>query len=643
MRKYNLILSLILVGSFIGCTNTMSGSSVGKMAKPLSFADGASAAEVGAEASTDTEISGAEVYVSPFGKKRDVKGMLKRIFFEMNEKICKVNLNEGAVCDNKSDNLKSYHGATHYIGVQEVRRDGIDPVVMKCASSANGTQCHYYCLNSDSCSDGPENIFDSSIEPSLKEWAKNKKISKIIRKSNYFDYYFLNDLGVTLISDYEEGVERNHRYLFSNPADVFIMQPEEFGEYLCIEDNLITRCFWVLGANNLNLDKIQVQYRFVLPKKYKYGYFYGEFSSVEIMEIQNDSLAYYSLKDGVKRPLSYKVSSNLHKPEFIFNNSLILDNEGLKRFSVDHVKKEFIIDDRIFISRDKIGKVAKYYRSNLNRISGHCFKNEIGLRCFNEEGIKTIEFLNSDYGEILDYREIRPYTGGDSFCVLTVKGEYCSESKCKFKDIPDNPTGETTCSWAWEPFLKVRSNTFYHIKDHLGEFLKLSPLSKINLIYDSIEFSEKSNIPVHSSSSYLLHRLLQPTLTSIDSKAVAEKLRDGTDFDIILKKMEAVNEISNINQVEATEINRKIAVMFLTTSTETAFEFLSLQDRAQLQNLVRLLGQANANLMDNAVLKSLIQEFKNQKSIFDKLTSSTKSKFLVDTIDQTLAWLEAKI
>jgi hypothetical protein len=558
--------------------------------------------------------SNAQVSVSTFGKARDIAALVAKISAQELDHTCTVD-NKEIKCHKPGGGTEtSYLGATSYFSPYSSD--------IFCTVQVTGIKC----INDRGYLDGFEAL-------------KNKEIRKVVSHSS--DYLCILT---------EDGVECYYRAMgwnkedtqivktLKNPTDIFStsfrLSPSLYlSDVVCAKDDDGVKCWRASGSRGAKLDAL-------LEKTNKVQQIVSLNTTTQINDtasfciLENNSVS--CLSPSYIRSAAIPVPvpiTNLIKPEYIFSNGgstlYALDSEGLKRSSEP---------GRILITRDQIGHPKDHYFSEL----GICFRDEVGLRCFDlkTSNRKRIEFLESNFSGIKDFREQSqvdwrsPNTGQGHLatCILHDKGE-----SCKFcsKDVPN---GSYQCG---DQVKQIADNFVFDILSTLGPLLKASSLSRVHLIYDVIEYGSLHNTHVFSKTSYLMHKLLLPVVASMDSKIATEKLIP--EFNRILKRIENSKGITGIHQIESTKDTRSLALIVLTTSIESAFDFVSIQDQASLQDLVRALGQAKMDPMNDSVLKSLEAEFIIQKPILDKLNQSSRTRFLNETMDQAREWLTSKV
>jgi predicted RNase H-like nuclease (RuvC/YqgF family) len=101
--------------------------------------------------------------------------------------------------------------------------------------------------------------------------------------------------------------------------------------------------------------------------------------------------------------------------------------------------------------------------------------------------------------------------------------------------------------------------------------------------------------------------------------------------------------VLKLSELENNRENRKVALAVISTNLRSGSNFFSSTDRVSLQNLTRLVASSSIDPMNNENIKELVNEINNQKNILNKLNGSSKSKFIVETIDLAKNWLGEKI
>jgi len=98
---------------------------------------------------------------------------------------------------------------------------------------------------------------------------------------------------------------------------------------------------------------------------------------------------------------------------------------------------------------------------------------------------------------------------------------------------------------------------------------------------------------------------------------------------------------SDISEVPDSETHRKIAIQAIQSSLSIGAQFLSVP--TAFENSLRVAGAAFAEPINNQKIKDLVLQIDALVAEKQKLRSSTKSAFLVDTLELAANWLREKV
>ena len=151
------------------------------------------------------------------------------------------------------------------------------------------------------------------------------------------------------------------------------------------------------------------------------------------------------------------------------------------------------------------------------------------------------------------------------------------------------------------------------------------------------EISKKVRSNDLNLSRYLMLRFLSPTILSADSSYFREKLIPA--FQGSMASIEQELGVHDIFQISGSTFRREIALQSIHSASTVMMEFLTLTDKVPMKEAIRLIDQSLKDPMDNKKMAAVFAKMNQIAPIIKKLSKSTKSAFLPDTVHVALDWL----
>jgi alpha-tubulin suppressor-like RCC1 family protein len=337
-----------------------------------------------------------------------------------------------------------------------------------------------------------------------------------------------------------------------------------------------------------------------------------------------------------------QIQTNIKNPKQVLaggNYSCVLDEEGVKCWGGSSIHNSAMYVPNL-----------KNPKNITGGINGICALDDEGVKCWgrSSEYYSVYEYMNI-YEKLKNPRQVS--AGYYHTCALDDEGVKCwgkndhGQLQVPSLKNPRQVSAEAnfTCAidsegvkcWGDKKNEQV-SKIIKKFPEYFGIIFSNVNLARAPILYDTINLIQDKFL-LDDKLVLLSAMFLGPVVNSMDSVKATNELIPT--YNEILQDLQNKLNVSGIDQIELTDDARKIAVTVLTSSMEVTFEFFTPQEKAELQDMVRLLGRATADTSDE-VLKEVVLEFKNRHAIFNKLTRSPKTKFLVETMDNVCEWLE---
>lgn len=233
--------------------------------------------------------------------------------------------------------------------------------------------------------------------------------------------------------------------------------------------------------------------------------------------------------------------------------------------------------------------------------------------------------------------------GGSHICALDDVGVQCwGNDKSGQSDVPTLKLGSIFAN----PRLNSNQIPEYLEKLTLGSTPVRTALFKRLSVFAKDNLQDDPNLkPIYqyapSLSRALFVGLIAPAITSGDSQYYQEIIIP--EFKRSSAKMYDALGISNLSEIPAdSKLVRKTALIIIQAALQSANDFFTVEERTQLQEINRLLGQAFADPSKPNILNALMA-IEAKKSVLNKLENSPKTSFLLTTLTTATEWLNSKI
>jgi hypothetical protein len=289
-----------------------------------------------------------------------------------------------------------------------------------------------------------------------------------------------------------------------------------------------------------------------------------------------------------------------------YHHSCALDDNGVKCWGHNKYGQNSIPDLK---NPTKIS-VAGYHS---------CALDDDGVKCWGSSGISKVPPL-------INPRQI---SAGESFvCALDDEGVKCWGHESS-QDMP--------------PFNFGLPAPDFELKN-LSNFFKIvaqgSTPAKSKILNDLYQYSDKElteekfpssfKKPELSAARYTLAALIDPIIRSSDSEYYLDKVIPA--YETSLSKINKELVIDGAHELPDFSSVREVALKVMQVSLSVGSEFLTVSERKELQESVRLLGAALAQVENKESVVKAIEGLEKQRNLLGKLEKSAKTAFLYQTI-----------
>lgn len=276
---------------------------------------------------------------------------------------------------------------------------------------------------------------------------------------------------------------------------------------------------------------------------------------------------------------------------------------------------------------------SKNPRSLSVGFSHFCAVGDEGLKCWNT------------------FSDLAPYlrkpklvsAGSDYTCVLDEQGIKCWGTGWSEHDPYEyHPVSGPVPGLAF-PFATFPDPRFDldQISTFLGIAQDVSTPSRSRIFLELKKFSDES-LPTSNESNevsvarYLLLALLSPAVFSGDTQYTKNTLVPA--FSASMKDFEGALGYKGTQTISHSRLNNIVALQVTRAALTAVDDFLTQDDRAQLQSAHVIVDQALADPNEENILKVVVS-LRDGSSIFRKLGKDSKSIFFRETFDLVLDWL----
>jgi len=148
-----------------------------------------------------------------------------------------------------------------------------------------------------------------------------------------------------------------------------------------------------------------------------------------------------------------------------------------------------------------------------------------------------------------------------------------------------------------------------------------------------------SAIP-RAAGNIVLLSLVEPIVTSGDSGFYLNEVIPT--YTVSLKEIFSMSDYYNLGEVQASPLTFQVALKVIQSSLVVIGEFLSPEEKTQVQELVVVIGKAMSKPTPQSV-QSVLKELDQQKNIIQKITKFPKVSFAAQTLQLSSAWLASKV
>ncbi len=110
-----------------------------------------------------------------------------------------------------------------------------------------------------------------------------------------------------------------------------------------------------------------------------------------------------------------------------------------------------------------------------------------------------------------------------------------------------------------------------------------------------------------------------------------------------IKKITEKTGIQNLDHVKDYPLTRLTALKIMQASLSTMTEFLKAEDKAHIQDVIKLIGTAMTDVSSKQLINNALAAIDTNEPIINKLTQSPKTQFFVLTLKTAQQWLNTKI
>lgn len=139
---------------------------------------------------------------------------------------------------------------------------------------------------------------------------------------------------------------------------------------------------------------------------------------------------------------------------------------------------------------------------------------------------------------------------------------------------------------------------------------------------------------------YIFTALLKASIETGDSSVYTNRIIP--EYIASMKKISEQTGIHGLDQVKDLPLTRLTALKVMQSSLFTMTEFLTAEDKTHVQDIIKLIGLAMSDVSSTQNTTNVIMAIDVNEAIIDKLSNSSKTRFLVLTLNTAQQWLKAK-
>jgi len=247
---------------------------------------------------------------------------------------------------------------------------------------------------------------------------------------------------------------------------------------------------------------------------------------------------------------------------------------------------------------------------------------------------------------------IQVSAGGDHTCALDAEGVKCwGKNSNGQTDVPTlkSPTQVSagtshTCALVADGVKCWGGTEYYRFSPHdlvMDIVLKAVPfLTSARANY--MKSIAKLRFEVKSKTYYLKCLLASPAILSMDSSYFTKTFLPLFKKDVE-SRQKAFGYKGDIREVPDAEEHRKLAIVSIQSALIVSLEFISSEQQTKVQDSLRATGTALAEPMNNQKILDLVKQVDALAAEKQKLKSSSKSAFLVDSLELAANYLREKV
>ncbi len=199
--------------------------------------------------------------------------------------------------------------------------------------------------------------------------------------------------------------------------------------------------------------------------------------------------------------------------------------------------------------------------------------------------------------------------------------------------------------------MSLPSGSFFELT-RLGavlDFLAFGSMPTRTFFFNSLKYfvnklDSIENVFFHEETDhgrYALFALLEMAIEGGDSTYSVEKIIPA--YKTSLKRISQKLDIHGFDQVKDFPLTRLTVLKIMQVSLSTMTEFLIAEDKAHVQDIIKLIGLAMSDISSAQNITNVLTAINANEAIIDKLNHSSKTQFLVLTLQTAQQWLKAKI
>jgi hypothetical protein len=143
-----------------------------------------------------------------------------------------------------------------------------------------------------------------------------------------------------------------------------------------------------------------------------------------------------------------------------------------------------------------------------------------------------------------------------------------------------------------------------------------------------------------AAGNVVLLSLVEPIMTSGDSGFYLNEVIPT--YTQSLKEVFAMSDYYSLGEVQASPLTFQVALRVIQSSLVVIGEFLSPEEKTEVQGLIALVGKAMVSPTAQSV-QTVLKELDQQKNVLQKISKFPKVSFAGLTLEMSSAWLTSKV